>query len=281
MHQKADVIQVPGATLRYNIRGAGPLLLLVAGGDGDAEASAALADRLAGRYTVLTYDRRGLSGSVIDASAGPPTIGTHADDVHRLLAAVTDEPALVFASSIGAMIGLELVARHPEQVRRLVAHEPPATQFLPEAEREAARRDQREVEEAFRVEGAFAALRRFLVVAGIDPADREEEVVLTPPGPDRLANLTFFLTHDAPAVRRHRLDEAALKAAAPRIVPAVGASSGPIMPYRCALRLAARLGLSPVEFPGGHNAALFRPKAFSGRLREILDDPSDQHEKAI
>ena len=41
-----------------------------------------------------------------------------------------DEPASVFGNSSGAIIGLELAARHPEQVRVLVAHEPPLFELL-------------------------------------------------------------------------------------------------------------------------------------------------------
>ena len=40
----------------------------------------------------------------------------------------------IFASSGGAVNALALVARHPEQVRTLVAHEPPAAQELPDRE---------------------------------------------------------------------------------------------------------------------------------------------------
>lgn len=57
-----------------------------------------------------------------------------AHDVHRVLQAVTHEPALVFGSSGGAVTGLALATRHPEQVRTLVAHEPPLVEVLPDAE---------------------------------------------------------------------------------------------------------------------------------------------------
>jgi pimeloyl-ACP methyl ester carboxylesterase len=40
----------------------------------------------------------------------------------------------IFASSGGAVNALALVANHPEQVRTLVAHEPPASQELPDRE---------------------------------------------------------------------------------------------------------------------------------------------------
>jgi pimeloyl-ACP methyl ester carboxylesterase len=43
-------------------------------------------------------------------------------------------PVDIFASSGGVVNALALVARHPEQVRTLVAHEPPASQELPDRE---------------------------------------------------------------------------------------------------------------------------------------------------
>ncbi|MFI7454231.1 alpha/beta fold hydrolase [Nonomuraea sp. NPDC049714] len=274
MHLKTDgvgTLDVPGARLRYLRRGTGPLLLLIAGGDGDAAASDGLAAHLAGSYTVLTYDRRGLSGSTVHDPARSPTLTTHADDVHRLLTAHTSEPAYVFGSSIGAMISLELVSRHPEQVGLLVAHEPPAPQLLPEPERTRARQDQRKAEEIFQAEGAIPAFLAFAAFGGIDPTDREPDVEVAPPGPERLPNMEYFLTHDAPAVRRHRLDLAALKAASTRIVPAVGQASAHIWAHHCAHLLAEELGASYVEFPGGHSGDVFRPRAFAARLRDVLD----------
>ncbi len=266
----ASTLDVPGARLRYLLRGSGPLLLLIPGGDGDAAAYDDLAARLAGTCTVLTYDRRGLSGSTIHDPAQSPTITTHAEDVHHLLTALTTEPAFVYGSSIGALISLELASRHPELVSTLVAHEPPASQLLPEPERTRARQDQQEAEDIHQAEGAFPALRRFAAFAGIDPADREPDVAATPPGPERLPNLEFFLTHDAPAARRHQLDMAALKAAATRIVPAVGRTSAHIWAHHCARLLAEELGTPCVEFPGGHNGAVFRPRAFAARLHDVL-----------
>ena len=66
---KTDILDVPGATLHYEVRGGGPVLLLVCGGIYDAQGYADLADALADRYTVVTYDRRGNSRSPL---TGPP-----------------------------------------------------------------------------------------------------------------------------------------------------------------------------------------------------------------
>ncbi|WP_248964872.1 alpha/beta hydrolase [Sphaerisporangium perillae] len=266
----SKTLDVPGARLRYVLRGTGPLLLLIAGGDGDAAASDGLASHLTDGYTVLTYDRRGLSGSTATDPADPVTVTTHADDVHHLLAMLTTEPVQVYGSSIGAMIALELVSRHPEQVSVLVAHEPPATQLLPETERDRARQAQKEIEDIHATEGVIPALRKFVILAGVDLADREPDARIMAPGPDRLPNLEFFLTHDAPAVGRHELDMDALKAASTRIVPAVGETSAHVWPHHCGRLLAEALGTSYVEFPGGHNGGVLRPRAFATRLIETL-----------
>ena len=266
---EADTLQVPGATLYYTVRGAGPLLLVLQGGAGDAAGSNAIASHLVDSYTVVSYDRRGLSRSPIDDPADAPSIETHADDVHRLLAALTDQPAYAVGCSFGALVGLELVARHPEQVRTLVAHEAPTPELLPEPVRIRAVRDQERVEEGFRHEG-IAAMREFLAITGVDLADREPDVELPPRTEGHAANIAFFLAHDAPAARRYRLDLDALQSVAARIVPAAGSTDRDYWIHQCARALAGRLGRPLAEFPGGHNGYALHPRAFAARLRQLL-----------
>src|SRR6185437_15513095 len=113
-----------GASLFYKIEGSGPLLLLIQGGDGTAEGMAAIAANLAENYTVVSYDRRGLSRSTIDEGAPPFSLRVHSEDAFRLLSALTTEPALACGTSLGAVIGLDLISRHPEAGRALDAHGP-------------------------------------------------------------------------------------------------------------------------------------------------------------
>ena len=265
---KDDKLSVPGATIFYRVQGKGPLLFILPGGHGDADTAKALCQQLVDRYTVVTYDRRGLSRSTIDGPVESLSLETHSDDAYRLLAALTNNPAFVFGSSISALIGLDLVARHPEQVRIFVAHEPPAWELLSKAERDHALRTQEDAEDTFHGEGAEAAFKKFVQLAAVDPNDRETDAVLAPPTSQ--ANLSFFFNYDSPAVRRYRLDLAALKAASTRIVPAGGRSATGSAPYRAAAALAVKLGEVFVEFPGGHTAWLLRPKEFAKKLAEIL-----------
>lgn len=118
-------VEAIGAAIHYKVTGSGPTLLVLPDGDGDADASDRLAAGLTG-FTVVTYDRRGTPRSPIEDPRETVTLATHADDAARVLIAVTTHAARAFGSGLGAVIGLELVARHPHRVSTLVAFEPPA-----------------------------------------------------------------------------------------------------------------------------------------------------------
>jgi pimeloyl-ACP methyl ester carboxylesterase len=90
---RTDTLKVPGATLHYEARGAGPVLLLIPGGPANSGLFAPIRSVLSERYTVVTYDPRGLSRSTFDGEPQDTTVQTFADDAHRLLAALDTEPA--------------------------------------------------------------------------------------------------------------------------------------------------------------------------------------------
>src|SRR5579863_5617327 len=133
---KTCTLEVPGAVLHYDVRAGDdstrPVLLII-GSPMGASGFGALAERFADR-TVVTYDPRGAERSKRTDGALATTVDEHADDLHRLISALDAGPVDIFASSGGAVNALALVARHPEQVRTLVAHEPPAMAELPDAE---------------------------------------------------------------------------------------------------------------------------------------------------
>lgn len=263
-----SVIDVPGGRLRSFVRGSGPALVLIAGGRGDATRTEALANHLADRYTVLTYDRRGLSGSTTSAPA--ETFATHADDLSRLLGRLTGEPVQIYGTSFGALIALELAATDPERLGVVIAHEAPVIQLLPVSEQRAARHDLLDIENRFLTEGVAAGLERFAEVLDINPADREPDVETASAGPHQTPNAEFFLSHDLPVLRRHTVDLAALKASPARIVAGAGQNSGGLWPHRCARLLADELALPFEVFPGGHNGYAFRPRATADRIHQVL-----------
>lgn len=107
-------LRVNGATLRYEVRGDGPLLVLIPGGTGGAASFDGIAGTLASAYTVAAYDPRGIPGSPLDDPDADQRVSEHADDALRLLDLLSPgEPARVFGASSGAIAALHLLAAHP------------------------------------------------------------------------------------------------------------------------------------------------------------------------
>ncbi|MFI5533633.1 alpha/beta fold hydrolase [Kitasatospora sp. NPDC051853] len=266
-------LAVDGAVLHYRLRGTGPLLLVSQSGEGDADRSTDLVDALAGAFTVLTYDRRGLSRSRTAEGREAVTVAEHVDDVHRLLAALTDRPVPMLGCSLGAVIGLHLAARHPGQLSTLIAHEPVAPWLLGAAERAHHEAELAELQELYVREGLAAVLPEIARVLRIDTTGRDAEANLTPQPMDarRRANFDVFLRHDFTALLRDDLGLDALAASPVRIVPAAGATTpAEVFDRRCADALAVLVGAEVAEFPGGHNGNTSHPRAYAARVIEIL-----------
>ena len=132
--KRMSTLKVPGAQLSYAVTGSGPLLILIPGAAGVGEVFRLLAHLLSAQYQVVTYDRRGFSQSLLE---GPQDydhqLATDTDDVRRLIEHLTDQPAIVFGNSSGAIVALEVLIHFPERVQTVVAHEPPAVALLPDA----------------------------------------------------------------------------------------------------------------------------------------------------
>ncbi len=148
----------PGAVLSYEVLGSGPVLALI-GHPMPADGFRPLAEQLAGSHTVVLHDPRGTGASTMTDPTEPPDVATLADDLSRVLAAVTTEPADVLGSSGGGITALELAATTPEQVRAVVAHEPPLITYLDDAA--AHRANGAEVQRVHREEGLLAAMGEF------------------------------------------------------------------------------------------------------------------------
>lgn len=267
---RTETLEVPGATLHYEVRGAGPVLLLIPGGPADAGAFAPITGGLSDRYTVVTYDPRGLSRSPIEGEPEDTTVGTFAEDAHRLLAALGTEPAYVLGSSGGALVGLELVSRHPEQVRAMVAHEPPLTRLLDDADEHA--RFAREVHDTYLSEGVGPAMGKFLASAGLDEGPPQPPAGPTPEMAEAMArmqgNLDFFLGHMWLPFGDYAPDVSRLRSLP--ITVAVGEASEGQLAYRAAVALAEHLGKEPAVFPGDHGGFNSHPEDFARRLEEVL-----------
>jgi pimeloyl-ACP methyl ester carboxylesterase len=271
---KTERLKVPGASLYYEVRGSGPVLLFMPGGPADAGAFRRIAGHLDSDFTLVTYDPRGLSHSTLDEPVDDErVVQIFADDVHRLLQATTREPAHVFASSGGAVIALELVARHPEQVRTLVAHEPPSPSLQPDPARERAAME--DIVETYRTSGIGPTMQKFMAQTRIrsgppPPAPGEPTPEMREAMARMQRNMDFWFRHYFHAIGAYEPDFATLKAASTRIVPAVGSDSQGELANDGGLGLAKKLGTKAEVFPGAHGGFESHAEQFAARLREVL-----------
>jgi pimeloyl-ACP methyl ester carboxylesterase len=273
---ETKTLKVPGASLYYEVRGSGPVLLMMPGGPADAASFHPIAGYLASNYTVVTYDPRGLSHSRLEGPLeGEKIAEIFADDAHRLLAEVTKEKANVFASSGGAVIALELATRHPEQIKTLVAHEAPAAVLMHDTERR--RAEMKDIAETYRSAGIGPTMQKFMAYAGIrggpPPAPQGE------PTPEMLESMAqmqrnmgfWFGSGYYESIGGYEPDFEALKNASCRIVSAVGEDSRGELAHQGGLGLAKRLVTQAVVFPGAHGGHGSHAAEFAAKLRDVLE----------
>ncbi|MFJ2879762.1 alpha/beta fold hydrolase [Streptomyces sp. NPDC086796] len=268
-------LRVNGATLHYEVRGHGPLLLLIPGGTGGAASFDDIADDLATAYTVATYDPRGMSRSTLDDPEAEQSVAEHADDAFRMLELLSPgEPARVFGASSGAIAALHLLTAHPERVERVVVHEPPAVMVLPDA---AAHRELiARVQETFRTQGLVPAMAVF--AEGLkkdgDTDEPKAEIELPPQAAARaertIANLPYFVGRIVPSFMSYTPDMDRLEALSDQLVLAGGQESSGELAYRPAALLAVRLGTQLLHFPGGHIGLTTHPAQFGELLRKAF-----------
>ncbi|MEU3972842.1 alpha/beta fold hydrolase [Streptomyces bacillaris] len=175
---RTGLLTVEGATLHHEVRGEGPLLVMMPGGSADAGIYDAIAAELADRWTVATFDPRGYSRSPLDGPVTEQLPATHADDIVRLIELLSPDgaPAALFGSSSSAVVALDVLARHPGRVSRVVAHEPPVVELLPDPE--AGRALFAAVRESFRRDGGAAAMTT--MAEGLTPAWGEGQAAPEP-----------------------------------------------------------------------------------------------------
>lgn len=281
-------LAVPGAVLHYEVRGCGPALLIIPTGNGDAAPSAPLADALAGRFTVISYDRRGYSRSRLagpDRVSEPATVeareglddrlAADVDDAGRLLDQLGPAPGYVFGGSSGAIVALALLERHPERVRTAVVHEPPLASVVPDAARWLSFFGS--VYRTYRSRGAAAARVQFRSGMGMTADTRPPPSAQLPPAQlaelrSRLhRNQLVWLEHELRAYPAFLPDLAALAAVAGRLVLAGGSASREHFPYQPNLVLAERIGTRVVDFPGGHVGYVTHPVEFARALSLVLN----------
>ena len=279
-------LKAPGATLTYDVRPGGsadaPPLMLI-GSPMGAAGFGTLASHFPER-TIVTYDPRGAERSIKDDPSTESNPAQHADDLHRIIQEVGG-PVDLFASSGGAVNALALVAKHPEDVRTLVAHEPPLATVLPDSEN--AKAVVRAISESYQRGGSNAGMAHFMAVTshrGPFPDDFASQPAPDPamfgmPTDDDGTRNDVMLAQNILGTTHYEPDFDALRAASTRIVIGAGAESEGEMANRGGHAVAERLGQQPVIFPSHHGGFLGGeygwpgdPDNFAAKLREVLEE---------
>lgn len=270
-------LKVPGATLYYETIGAGPTLLIIPGGPQDAGVFAALAAELAGQFQVVTYDPRGNSRSTFDGAIAPLDVDQQADDAAALIEHI-GAPALVFGTSGGAQIGLNLTARHPGLVTKLIAHEPPSMMLLADPEPMLAA--DRALYETYKSAGVDAAMAQFFSENGLGDEEPAEDMpefdpsAMPPEAAETFArvsgNFEYWLAHGMLPLSTYKPDVAALKAGTPKVLVAIGEQSAGQPIHAMSMALADALGVAPTIVPGDHMGFETDPAAFARALEGTL-----------
>ena len=210
-------------------------------------------------------------------TASPSTSGSisAAEDALALIDEVAgDEPAYVLGSSSGAITGLELITRHPDRVRMLVAHEPPCVEVLPDAEtRGRSSRTCTTPTAADGARGGGACCSR--------SAPGWTRTTLPPPEDllpefreliERMhANAGQLLQHKLLPFTRYQPDLDALKRVARQDRPGRrgGRRGAPARRGRSSV-IADHLGWPVVTFPGGHGGYASHPVPFATSSPRVL-----------
>ena len=282
---KTHALDVTGAVLQYDVRSndsSTEPVLLVFGSPMAAAGFGTLAGHFADR-TVVTYDPRGSERSARTDGATETTVEEHADDLHRLISALDAGRVDIFATSGGAVNALALVARHPEQVRILVAHEPPASQELPDREQVLA--VCLDINQTYQRDGFGPAMAKFIALVSHEGPIPDDFTDRRPPNPadfglpteDDGSRNDPLVGQNIVSCNSYQHDLHALRAASTSVVIAVGAESGQTLARRAGEAVAERLGTTAAIFPGDHGGFLGgeygqtgEPDAFATTLREVL-----------
>jgi pimeloyl-ACP methyl ester carboxylesterase len=278
-------LNVPGAVLTYDVRSNGsstaPVLVLI-GSPMGAGGFDTLATHFTDR-TVVTYDPRGVERSRKTDDTSESTPEQHADDVHRIIEALDAGPVDLFASSGGAVNALALVARHPEDVRVLVAHEPPAASVLPD--RDAALAANRDIHETYLRSGLGPAMAKFIAIVSYKGPITADYLAQPAPNPamfglpteDDGSRNDVLVGQNIISCTHYEPNFDALRRASTRIVVGVGEESDGELAHRGGVAVAERLGTTPITFPSGHGGFLGgeygqqgQPDAFAAKLRGVL-----------
>ena len=269
-------LPVPGASLRYEVRtrqNDTPLLLLIPGCTG-ITIFASLAAQMAAAFTVVSYERRGYAGSIQAIPSAPEDLmQVNGDDAAALIRHFSPNvPAIVFGTSGGAMVSLELIRRHTHLVQTLILHEPPVMSVLPAIERLDWEVTLKAITDAYRSGGIGKATEIF--GRGFCNLQDAQAMSWAMTAGESLKDTEYFYEHEINQVSIYKLDIGVLSQNKPKLLLVGGRDSKDYKPHRPLEFIGQQLGLEVAELAGGHvgYAAPDTATTFALELQKLIDN---------
>jgi pimeloyl-ACP methyl ester carboxylesterase len=248
--------------LHWEARGAGTPVLLLPGAPGDGRQFDAVADELATEHLVVTYDRRGTSRSAWPQGWATTTVAEQADDAAAVLARVGCGPAVVYGTSNGGLVALELMLRSPGSVAGVLLHELPMLSVVADPEPVVAAMGAM-IGSAMEQGGSRAALEAFLRFAfGDAVVDRWSPEVRE----QLFSNGDVVFGVELPAFQAYRPDETALRANRVPVTVLVGEDEQVPFFREAAEWLATRLDTTVAPSPGAHGPQFTHPSELAALI---------------
>ena len=258
-----DVI-ANGIRTRYELRGQGPLLVLIHGAGDNLGMWYHQTPAFSARHKVLTYDVRGFGRT--ELPPGPYSIRILAEDLFALISALSLPPACVLGYSMGGRIGLELALAYPEAVCALVLAN---SGVLPRARTPELDERARRMQQLFQ-QGDNEAIAQEMTLSAVSPGFGERD-----PG--------AFARYKAVKLQNDPRGLAAAMAAlwGETSIPDLGSLKCPVliiageldayMDEAAAKTLQAAIPGSEMHLlPTGHASAIEAPERFNGVVLEFL-----------
>ncbi len=163
--------KVDGTEIKYDVRGSGPVLLLLHAFPLGLFMWDPQAEALSATHRVARFDARGFGGSALGGE--PFTMERIADDAAAVLDALAVEKAVVGGCSMGGYAAFAFARRHPRRLAGLVLQDTRAG-----ADSEEAKANRATLAARVLAEGATAAVEAFLPKLLGETAQRTQPVLV-------------------------------------------------------------------------------------------------------
>lgn len=118
----SEISRPGGATISYKVRGSGPPILMIQGVGVAGDGWQPQVDGLADRFTLVTFDNRGLGASTLGSATRVPAYSVEllAEDALAIMDLEGIDQFQVVGHSLGGSISEEVALRAPARVRGLM-----------------------------------------------------------------------------------------------------------------------------------------------------------------